>query len=29
LDYRTRVVVGEGRTTLAQEGALWRAYQGR
>lgn len=28
LDYRTRVVVCEGRTTLDREKAIWRAYQG-
>lgn len=29
LDYRTRVVVCEGRTTLEREKALWQAYQGQ
>lgn len=29
VDYRTRLVVREGRTTLAQEKALWQAYQQR
>jgi hypothetical protein len=27
VDYRTRVTICEGRTTLAQEKALWQAYQ--